>query len=144
MRCLMLLLILVSPLTQAGIWGDGKWGRMYWGSNPESTPNVAPQVNAQADGTDIMFVLLNLLTPDENGYSVVYAFQVTCNGLPTVTISADNPRLTGLDPETQYNCSIVAINDQGASPPGTFSVTTDAEGSPGLPIWLLYQATLPG
>ena len=140
MGYLFLLLILNAPVAAAGTWGEGNWGRMYWGSNAESSPIVAPQVDAQSDGTDIIFSLTNLLTPQQQGWSVITGFDVTCGGLDTVAISADNPRLTGLDPDTQYDCTIVAINDEGRSPTGTFIATTDSLGG-GLPIWLLYQAT---
>ena len=137
---LLLALALTAPsLVQAGTWGVGKWGQMYWGSNPETVPTVAPTVNAQGDGTDITFTLTNLLTGQQVGWSAITQFEVTCGNQPTVLISADNPRLTNLDPETEYTCTIVAVNAQGQSPEGTFTATTDSMG--GLPIWLLYQAT---
>ena len=122
-----------------GTWGDGKWGQMYWGSNPESAPAVAPTVNAQGDGSDITFALTNLLTGQQVGWSAITHFEVTCDGLPAALVSVADPRVTGLEPSTDYTCSIVAINDRGPSPAGTFSATTDTQG--GLPIWLLYQAT---
>ena len=124
---------------QAGVWNEGNWGQMYWGSNPESAPTVAPTVTAQGDGTDITFTLTNLLTGEQVGWSAVTEFVVTCGHLPPVTVSASNPVLTDLDPGTQYTCSIVAVNAQGQSPEGSFTATTDSMG--GLPIWLLYQAT---
>lgn len=127
---------------QAGEWNEGNWGRMYWGANAESTPTAAPTVNAQGDGTDIVFTLTNLTTPAETGWSVITGFKVTCGDRATVLISAANPRLTNLEPGTQYSCSIVAVTDEGDSPTGSFSVETDALG--GLPIWLLYQATQTG
>ena len=123
----------------AGVWGEGDWGEMYWGENPESAPSVAPTVNAQGDGTDITFTLTNLLTGQQVGWSAITRFEVTCGNLPTVIISADNPKISDLEPGTDYTCTIVAINDEGQSPAGTFTATTDSLG--GLPIWLLYQAT---
>ena len=127
----------------AGTWGSGKWGQMYWGTNPESAPTVAPSVNAQGDCTDITFNLTNLLTGQQLGWSAITHFEVTCGDLPTVILPADNPRLTNLEPGTDYTCSIVALNEvngaTGRSPTGTFTATTDSLG--GLPIWLLYQAT---
>lgn len=141
------LLLGLANYAQAGTWGAGNWGQMYWGSNPESAPTVAPSVNAQGDGTDITFYLTNLLTGQEVGWSAITHFEVTCGNLPTVIVSADNPRLTDLDPGTEYTCSIVAVNEYsdgtdnftGRSPAGAFTATTDSLG--GLPIWLLYQAT---
>lgn len=146
-RLLIALLLGIANYAHAGTWGTGKWGQMYWGSNPESAPTVAPSVNAQADGTDITFYLTNLLTGQEVGWSAITHFEVTCGNLPTVVVSADNPRLANLDPGTEYTCSIVAVNEYsngtdiyaGRSPAGTFTTTTDSLG--GLPIWLLYQAT---
>ena len=122
-----------------GVWGEGDWGEMYWGDNPESAPSVAPTVNAQGDGNDITFTLTNLLTGQQVGWLAGTQFEVTCGNLPTVIISADNPRIANLEPGTDYTCTIVAIIDEGRSPAGSFTVTTDSLG--GLPIWLLYQAT---
>jgi len=143
MRLLLILALSASPFAHAGTWGSGKWGQMYWGSNPETAPIVAPTVNAQGDGTDITFTLTNLLSGQEVGWSAITRFEVTCGNQPTVLISADNPRLTNLDPDTEYTCSIVALNEPngqtGRSPTGTFTATTDSLG--GLPVWLLYQVT---
>ena len=133
------LALTASSLVQAGTWGTGKWGQMYWGSNPETAPTVAPTVNAQGDGTDITFTLTNLLTGQQVGWSAVTQFEVTCGDLAPVLVSASDPRVTGLEPDMDYTCSIVAVNDEGRSPPGTFTATTDSLG--GLPVWLLYQAT---
>jgi len=142
-RLLLTLALSTSPFANAGTWGSGKWGQMYWGSNPETAPIVAPTVNAQGDGTDITFTLTNLLSGQEVGWSAITHFEVTCGNQPTVLISADNPRLTNLDPDTEYTCSIVALNEPkgqtGRSPTGTFTATTDSLG--GLPVWLLYQVT---
>ena len=138
-QLLLSLALTVSPFALAGKWGTGKWGQMYWGSNPETAPTVAPTVNAQGDGTDITFTLTNLLTGQQVGWSAVTEFIVTCGDLAPVTVSASNPILTDLEPETDYTCTIVAVNAQGQSPEGTFTATTDSMG--GLPIWLLYQAT---
>lgn len=138
-------LLTLPHVAEAGVWNQGKWGQMYWGFNAETAPVVAPVVDAQADGTDIRFALLNLLSGAENGWSSIVSFEVTCDGLATVTISAKQPVLANLQPETQYNCTIVAINElngaYGRSPPGNFSVTTEEvyEHRP-LPIWMLYQA----
>jgi hypothetical protein len=112
---------------------------MYWGSNPETAPTVAPTVTAQGDGTDITFTLTNVLEGEPVGWSAVTEFIVTCGDLAPVTVSASNPTLTDLDPGTEYTCTIIAVNAQGQSPPGTFTATTDSMG--GLPIWLLYRAT---
>lgn len=130
---------LLPVFAQAGDWNEGNWGRMYWGANAESAPTAAPTVNAQADGTDITFALTNLLAGADNGWSVITGFKVTCGGGATVLVSAAYPTLPDLEPGTQYDCSIIAVNDNGESAPGYFSVETDAMG--GLPIWLLYQAT---
>ena len=138
---LILALIVISP-AHAGTWGVGKWGQMYWGSNQETAPTVAPAVDAQGDGTDIALTVTNLLTGQEVGWSAITQFEVTCGNQATVLISADNPRMTNLDPGTEYTCTIVGLNEPngqaGRSPAGTFTATTDSLG--GLPVWLLYQA----
>ena len=141
MRLLLILALSASPFASAGTWGSGKWGQMYWGSNPETAPIVAPAVNAQGDGTDINFTLTNLHIGQQVGWSAITHFEVTCGNQPTVLISADNPRLTNLDPDTKYTCSIVALNEPngqtGRSPASTFTATTGS--LRGLPVWLLYQ-----
>ena len=135
--------IISADSALAGEWGLGKWGQMYWGSNPESAPSVAPAVSAQGDGSDITFTLTNLTTGQEVGYSAIVQFEVTCGDLAPVLISVDNPRLTDLEPDTEYSCSIVAINEPngetGRSPTGFFTAVTDPLGT--IPVWLLYQAT---
>lgn len=135
--------LIAASVSHAGTWDVGKWGQMYWGSNPESAPTVAPIVSAQGDGTDITFTLINLNTGQETGWSAITQFEVTCGNEPTVVVSATNPRISNLEPGTEYTCSIVAINEPNGqtegSPAGTFTATTDSLG--GLPVWLLYQAT---
>ena len=123
----------------AGEWGDGLWGQMYWGSNPETAPIVAPDVNVEVDAFDLSIVLNNLLTGADQGWTAVTHFLVTCDGFDQVKISADNPTLTDLEPDTTYTCEIIAVNRLGQSPPGTFVATTGNQG--GIPVWLLYQAT---
>ena len=143
-KLLLTLALTASSLVHAGTWGTGKWGQMYWGSNQETAPTVAPTVNSAVDGTDITFTLTNLLTGQEVGWSAITQFEVTCGNQPTVLVSADNPILTNLEPDTEYTCSVVALNEPngqiGRSPAGVFTATTDSLG--GLPVWLLYQATL--
>lgn len=135
-----------SAPPQAGEWGSGKWGRMYWGANPESGPTVAPIVAAESDGTDIALTITNLLTGEEVGWSAITRFEVACAGLDAVSISPANPRLSNLEPDTEYTCSIVAINEvngvEQRSPSSSFTASTDSQG--GLPVWLIYQATQQG
>jgi len=132
--------ILYCQSLLAGVWGNENWGRMYWGSNTATSPVEAPLFNITVDGTDISLVLTNLLTGADMGWSVVTHFVVTCGDSDPVTINALNPELTGLEPNTDYTCSIVAWNDEGASTASEFAFTTE-ETISGLPIWLLYQAT---
>ena len=124
---------------KAGVWGDGNWGRMYWGSNPETAPTVPPDVTPRVDGTDIFLELNNLQTPEENGWSVITGFDVRCAGLERMFVPISNPKISNLDPGTEYQCVFVAVNDKGDSSGARFTVTTDELG--GLPIWLLYLAT---
>lgn len=141
--CAVALVLLAAPQTHAGLWGAGKWGQMYWGSNLETAPAVSPAVNTRVDVTDVELTLTNLLTGPEVGWSAVVYFEVTCGDKATVVVSVGDLLLTDLEPDTQYSCTIVAINEPngetGRSPAGTFAFITDSLG--GLPIWLLYQAT---
>ena len=133
------LAISTSSAGVAGEWGDGLWGQMYWGSNPETAPVVAPDVNVDVDALDLSIILTNLLTGADQGWTAVTHFLVTCDGFDQVEISADNPSLTDLEPDTTYTCEIIAVNRHGQSPPGTFVATTGSLGT--MPVWLLYQAT---
>ena len=116
---------------------------MCWGSNPDTAPTVAPSVDTQGNGTDITFNLTILLTGQELGWSAITHFEVTCDGMATVIVSTDAPRVSGFEPGADHTCSIVALNEvngnTGRSPAGTFTATTDSLG--GLPVWLRYQAT---
>jgi len=161
MRTLVTIAALVASLeVYAGHWADQngqcldeggeptacKWGQMYWGDGQTySPPIVAPQVDANADGSeDIRITLLNLMQGSQNGWSAVTYFRVECDGLPVQIISADNPRLTGLEPETTYSCLIYAGNDLGlGDQAGQFTVTTDAESGGGLPVWVIWAALNP-
>jgi len=133
------LLALSTTPVEAGVWGDGNWGRMYWGSNAETAPTVPPDVTPRVDGTDIFLELNNLQTPEEDGWSVITGFDVRCGGLERMFVPFSNPQITDLDPGTEYQCVFVAVNDKGDSSGARFTVTTDELG--GLPIWLLYLAT---
>ena len=154
------LAIATSSTVSAGHWADEngqcrdesgeptacKWGQMYWGDGQTySPPLVAPQIEAKSDGSeDISFTLLNLMQGSQNGWSAITYFRVECNGLPAQIIDANNPRLTGLEPETTYSCLIYAGNDLGlGDQPGQFTVTTDAESGGGLPVWALWAALNP-
>ena len=134
-----LLALSTATPVKAGVWGDGNWGRMYWGSNPETAPTVPPDVTPRVDGTDIFLELNNLQTPEENGWSVITGFEVRCLGLEPMFVPISNPQITDLEPGTEYRCRFFAVNDKGGSPLEGFRVTTDELG--GLPIWLLYLAT---
>ena len=140
-RVTLAVVTILSSVAQAGEWGTGLWGQMYWGSNHESAPIVAPNVSVTADGTDLTIALNNLLTGGEVGWTAITHFLVACDGLQPVEISVDNPTLTNLEPDTTYNCSIIAVNRLGQSPASIFVATTDSLGT--IPIWLLYQATQP-
>jgi len=131
--------ICATSATLAGEWGTGLWGQMYWGSNSETAPIAAPNVNVNADVTDLLITLNNLLTGEDQGWTAITHFLVTCDGFEQVVISVDNPSLINLDPDTTYTCEIVAVNRVGQSPPSSFVATTGSLG--GLPVWLLYQAT---
>jgi DNA-binding beta-propeller fold protein YncE len=161
MRTLIAIAALVASLeVYAGHWADQngqcldeggeptacKWGQMYWGDGQTySPPIVAPQVDANSDGSeDIRITLLNLMQGSQNGWSAVTYFRVECDGLPVQIISADKPRLTGLEPETTYSCLIYAGNDLGlGDQAGQFTVTTDAESGGGLPVWVIWAALNP-
>jgi len=92
----------------------------------------------------ITFTLTNLLTGQQLGWAAITQFEVSCGNHPTVLISASNPSLTKIDPDTEYTCTIVALSEPngqtGRSPAGSFTVTTTTDSLGGLPVWLLYRA----
>jgi len=142
MRTLLSLLLLCPSLALAGVWGQERWGRMYWGDNPATAPVVAPEAVGSADGQDIIIDINNYIAGSgEDGWSVITGYRVTCNGVDPVTGTGNRVTVTNLEEETTYNCTVVAINSFGSSSASSFTVTTEAFTPGGLPIWLLYQAT---
>ena len=136
----------------AGFWGeegctDCKWGEMYWGSNPgtqdgtATAPTAAPTFTVTSDTETLTLTIdpYNATGDYSDGYSPVTQYVVACDGLDPVTFDGTNTLvLEGLEPGTDYNCSVTAVNDVGESSPALQVVTTDMLN--GLNIILLCAA----
>ncbi len=152
------LIFLFSGAVTAGHWANGagqcldgsgqvtacKWGQMYWGAGQTySVPTAPPQLDANVDGQDVSGALTNLSDPGDDGWSAITQFIINCGDQDVIVtaaaLAAGDDILTDLEADTDYTCSVVAVNDFGQSDAGQLTFTTDAMG--GLPIWLLYQAT---
>ena len=144
--------VLASQSVFAGFWGqegctDCKWGQMYWGSNPgtqdgtATAPTAAPTFTVTSDTETLTLNIdpYNATGDYSDGYSPVTQYVVACDGLDPVTFDGTNTLvLEGLEPGTDYNCSVTAVNDVGESSPALQVVTTDMPN--GLNIILLCAA----
>ena len=156
--CCLAFVMLLTGTATAGHWADEngqcldgngqatscKWRQMYWGAGQTySAPTAPPQLDANVDGTDVSGALTNLSDPGDDGWSAITQFIINCGDhnviVTAAALAAGDAILTDLEADTDYTCSVVAVNDFGQSDAGQLTFTTDAMG--GLPIWLLYQAT---
>ena len=144
--------LLASQSVFAGFWGqegctDCKWGQMYWGANPvtqdgaATAPTAAPTFTVTSDTESLTLTIdpYNATGEYSDGYSPVTQYVVACDGLDPVASDGTNTLvLEGLEPGTDYNCSVTAVNDVGESSPALQVVTTDMLN--GLNIILLCAA----
>lgn len=144
--------LLASQSVFAGFWGaegctDCKWGQMYWGDNPNTqdgtatAPTAAPTFTVSSDTESLTLSIdpYNATGDYSDGYSPVTQNVVVCDGLDPITFDGTNTlMLEGLEPDTDYNCSVTAVNDVGESTPALQVVTTDSIN--GLNIILLCAA----
>ena len=142
MKSVMCWLILLCPsVAFAGVWGQENWGQMYWGSNVATTPTEPPAFSVSVEGQDIVVEITNYLPgTGADGWSVITDYRVSCDGADPVIASSNRITVTDLSEETEYTCSVVAINDVGSSVSSNFTATTEYTAG-GLPAWLLYEAT---
>ena len=146
--------VLATQSVSAGFWGqegctDCKWGQMYWGKNPDNLPSgeataptAAPTFTVTSD-TETLTLTIDPYNANGgeygDGYSPVTRYVVACDGLDPVPFQGTNTLvLEGLEPGTDYNCSVTAVNDVGESSPALQVVTTDSLN--GLNIILLCAA----
>lgn len=117
--------VTASTCANAGTWGDESWGQMYWGSNTTSAPLVAPTVSSIVADDSNLIVTIDDFQPGEDGWSGITTYAVSCG--PPGTVNSSNPvvSVSGLEPDTEYECSVVASNAIGASPTTVTMVTTD-------------------
>ena len=94
------------------------------------------------DGAVFLYVALS-----DNGGSAITRYDATCtDGSNSFTGSSTNSRITisGLKNGVAYRCSVTATNALGESVVSAVSAQItpqESEDLPGLPIWLIYQAT---
>jgi predicted RNA-binding protein with TRAM domain len=126
MLAAMSLLMGLSPDLLAGTWGQENWGQMYWGDNPVSSPVTAPAIQSiVAEGDDLIVTIADY-GAGADGWSVIQNFTVTCGEEGTVTSDSSPVRVTGLEPDTEYECSVIATNAVGDSPPSVRLASTEA------------------
>lgn len=121
------LFLCLSNASSAGIYGAENWGEIYWGDNAVTTPTAAPTIaSAVATEDQITITLDNFpIGTGADGWSAVTSYVVTC-GATTVETSQSAVIITGLEGNTDYSCSVRAINAQGNSPAFVQVVTTDS------------------
>lgn len=128
MTLALFLLMLSSPAAFAGTYGTENWGSMYWGDNAVSAPTSSPTISSVvADSDQIKITLTDFpIGTGEDGWSAVRSYVVTC-GETTVETSETSVTISGLQSETEYSCSVTAVNDLGNSPMSVQVVVTSEE-----------------
>jgi hypothetical protein len=126
-RRVLFLLWFLACNAKAGIYGDEKWGEMYWGDNPATVPMSAPTIASAVASEDQITVTLSDFPTGTgaDGWSAVTSFTVTCGELSTV-VSGNEVTITGLDEDTAYSCTVTANNAVGSGPEVIKVVTTAA------------------
>lgn len=121
------LFLCLSSASNAGIYGAENWGEIYWGDNAVTTPTAAPTIaSAVATEDQITITLDNFpIGTGADGWSAVTSYVVTC-GATTIETSQSAVTITGLEGNTDYSCSVRAVNAQGNSPASVQVVTTDS------------------
>ena len=141
MPALVLFFMAVLPsFAHAGVYGAENWGEMYWGENPTSPPTGLPIIESVTTEADQITIALSEFPQGtgEDGWSAVTSYTVTCGESSADTIG-NAVTITGLDSDTEYSCSISAVNAEGEGPSRIELVITDRELN-GLNILLICSA----
>ena len=133
-------LLVVTPLAKAGVYGSENWGEMYWGDNPISAPTATPSISSVVADEDRITITLTDFPQGtgEDGWSAVTSYTVTC-GETTIDTSEASVTISGLVSETEYSCSVTATNSQGSSP-ALVRVVATSEQLQGLNFLLICSA----
>jgi hypothetical protein len=107
-----------------------------------ATPPSAPIIVATDFGDGE--IVLSVSVGDDGGTDIT-GYEATCtDGTSTYTSTSSSSQITvsGLTNGVAYTCTVTATNSVGTSSASAATAPiTPEEGSTGLPIWLLYQAT---
>jgi hypothetical protein len=123
-RVLLLGALLPTLPVMAGTWGQENWGQMYWGTNTPTHPQAPTVASIVADGSDLL-VTISDYAPGQDGWSTVISYTVNCGAVGTVMSDSSPVRVQGLDSDTQYECSVEAVNAFGSSPATVTLAATD-------------------
>ena len=109
--------------------------------NPPSAPSRPTITRSDyGDGEIYLYVTAN------NGGSAITGYAATCTaGASSVSGSSTSSPITvsGLTNDAAYTCTVTATNSVGtSSASAATNPTTPEETTSGLPIWLLYQASV--
>lgn len=139
-RSVLFLLWFLACNANAGIYGDEKWGEMYWGDNPATAPMSAPTITSAVASEDQITVTLNDFPTGTgaDGWSAVTSFTVTC-GERSTEVSGNEVTITGLDEDTAYSCTVTANNAVGSGPE-VIKVVTTAAALKGMNLILICSA----
>ena len=79
-------------------------------------PVFPVSVSVSVEGQDIVVDITNYLAgTGDDGCSVIAEYRVAYDGAERVVSANSQISVTDLSEETEYNCSIVAINRKGTS-----------------------------
>ena len=129
----------VAPITQLG---TGPVSAPYTLSVPLETPAVPSITSTDYEDGEIILTV----SVSDNGGANITRYDATCtDGTNTYTgTSTSSPVIvSGLTNGVAYTCTVTATNSANltSAPSATTAPIIPEELIPGLPIWLLYQAT---
>jgi hypothetical protein len=145
------ILVLLSQISHAGVWGQGYWGKMVWGdpsiytSDLETIPGAPPGqfgVLETSSGYELQF---NYDPSGGNdGWSVVQSFRLSCtpvgDSLAIVAQDSDAQIAIDLEEGGVYNCVAYAVNAIGDSLPSDVALIEIPLAASGLSPALIKAA----
>ena len=109
---------------------DGTPGVLATSSATPSGPPAAPVLSAAPGGPGTGQIALTWTTPADGGAPIT-GYQVQCRAVGTSTWTAEttsglatSATVTGLQPDTAYECQVAAVNANSAGPWSTFASAT--------------------
>ena len=124
----------VAPVTKLGALPTSAAVTATPRPEPPATPSIT-SVTENGSGLVVSFILAS------DGGAPITDYTATCGGI-SASSNSSPIIVEGLTNGQQYSCTVVATNSVGSSSASAAaSGTLEEVTMPGLPIWLLYEAT---